>query len=97
MCEMASSNEKKVGTVKGAVAWLGSSFFGLAGTVLLVCWLMAYALEPDGAFAGSGLILAVAAYGLDLAREQVSAYRDRTVREMELQKQVATPSPAKAA
>jgi hypothetical protein len=57
--------------------WLGSSVFGLAGTVLLVCWLLAYALEPDGGFARVGLFLAITAYVIDLAREGRRSGRDR--------------------
>ena len=56
--------------------WVASSIFGLAGTVLLICWLLAYALEPDGWFARIGLMLALAAYGVDLVRERWSGLRE---------------------
>jgi hypothetical protein len=57
-------------------SWLGSSAFALVGTVLLICWLLAYALEPDGWFAQVGLILAATAYGIDLVREGRKANRE---------------------
>lgn len=78
-CGMKSSNKNDgvvsgtgvvPGVVPGVLNWVASSIFGLAGTVLLVCWLLAYALEPDGWFARVGLMLALAAYGIDLAREK---------------------------
>ena len=78
---MRSSNKKDgvvpgTGVVPGVVNWVASSIFGLAGTVLLICWLLAYALEPDGWFARIGLMLALAAYGVDLVRERWSGLRE---------------------
>jgi hypothetical protein len=65
-----SANGVKLVAVHVRIAnWLSSSVFTLAGTVLLVCWLLAYALEPDGQFVQVGLALAVAAYVIDLVRE----------------------------
>jgi len=65
-----NSNGVKLVAVHVRVAnWLGSSVFALAGTVLLICWLLAYAFEPEGGFAQVGLVLAVAAYVVDVARE----------------------------
>jgi hypothetical protein len=58
------------------VNWVASSIFGLAGTVLLVCWLLAYATEPTGWFARVGLILALGSYGIDLAREKWAGWRE---------------------
>jgi hypothetical protein len=92
-----SAAESKARRVRGAVAWLGSSIFGLAGTVLLICWLLAYALEPDGGFARVGLVLAIAAYGIDLVREEVSGYRERAGRRAGLAKSGSGASAAKAA
>jgi hypothetical protein len=77
---VASENirgERKSGTVVGVAGWLGSSVLGLAGTVLLICWLLAEVLEPAGEFARVGLVLAVVAYGMDLVREEWSAGRER--------------------
>lgn len=73
---MTSSN-KSGEVVRGAVNWVGSSIFGLAGTVLLVCWLLAYALEPEGGFARGGLVLALAAYVIDLVREKWASRREQ--------------------
>jgi len=96
---MKSSNKSEgvvSGTrvVTGAVNWVASSIFGLTGTVLLICWLLAYALEPDGWFARIGLMLALAAYGIDLAREKWGSRRgdveSKAVR-------TGTPRAAKAA
>jgi len=72
---MRSSGETKRDVVRDALTWLGSSAFGLAGTVVLVCWLLAYVLEPDGGFARFGLVFAVSAYAIDLAWEKVSSRR----------------------
>jgi hypothetical protein len=70
-------SDGKVGGVHVRIAkWLGSSALSLAGTVLLICWLLAYTLEPDGWFAQVGLILAATAYGLDLVREGRRANRE---------------------
>jgi hypothetical protein len=69
--------EEKTGRVAGIPQWLGSSVFGLGGTVLLICWLLAQVLEPEGGFARVGLVLAVAAYGIDLVREEWSSGRVR--------------------
>jgi hypothetical protein len=69
---MQSSAETKGGAVRGAMTSLGSSIFGLAGTVLLVCWLLAYVLEPEGGFARLGLVFAVSSYAIDLVWEKVS-------------------------
>ena len=69
---MQSSAETKGGAVRGAMTSLGSSIFGLAGTVLLVCWLLAYVLEPDGGFARFGLVFAVLSYAIDLVWEKVT-------------------------
>ena len=66
---MDRSDGKLSGVHVRIARWLGSSAFSLTGTVLLICWLLAYALEPDGWFAQVGLILAATAYGLDLVRE----------------------------
>ena len=60
----------------GVVNWVASSICGLTGTVLLITWLMAYALEPDGWYARIGLMLALGAYGIDLAREKWVAWRE---------------------
>jgi hypothetical protein len=60
----------------GVVNWMASSIFGLTGTVLLICWLLAYALEPDGWFARIGLMLALGAYGIDLVREKWAGWRE---------------------
>jgi hypothetical protein len=65
------------GVVPGVVHWVASSIFGLTGTVLLICWLLAYALEPDGWFARVGLMLALGAYGVDLVREWWSGLREQ--------------------
>jgi len=64
------------GILPGVVNWVASSIFGLAGTVLLICWLLAYALEPDGWFARVGLMLALGAYGIDLVREKWEGWRE---------------------
>ena len=69
---MQSSAETKSGAVNGSMTLLGSSIFGLAGTVLLVCWLLAYVLEPDGVFARFGLVFAVSCYSIDLVWENVA-------------------------
>jgi hypothetical protein len=78
---MNSSTETSGGrTAKGivpdAVNWVASSIFGLTGTVLLICWLLAYALEPDGWYARIGLMLALGAYGIDLVREKWAGWRE---------------------
>jgi hypothetical protein len=67
----------KNGAHMRVVSWLGSSAFGLVGTVLLVCWLLAYAQEPTGGFARVGLVLAVTSYAIDWLREMVRAKRER--------------------
>ncbi len=74
---MNPSLGNRTGKRVGVVTWLGSSAFGLAGTVLLICWLLAYALEPAGGFARVGLILAVAAYAIDLLRDGRRSDPDR--------------------
>jgi hypothetical protein len=88
------ASKQDSGVVSGAVNWVASSIFGLTGTVLLICWLLAYALEPDGWFARIGLMLALAAYGIDLAREKWGGRQEevgsKTVG-------TATPPAAKAA
>jgi len=76
---MNSSLGKKTGNRVRVAAWLGSSAFGLAGTVLLVCWLLAYALEPAGGFARVGLVFAVTAYAIDWVLEWRRSERDRQV------------------
>ena len=81
------------GVVAGAVNWVASSIFGLTGTVLLICWLLAYALEPDGWFARIGLMLALAAYGIDLVREK---WANRNEQEDVPSKAVRTPTPSAA-
>jgi hypothetical protein len=73
---MNRSGGKVSGVHVRIARWLGSSALSLAGTVLLICWLLAYALEPDGWFAQVGLILAATAYGLDLVREGRRASRE---------------------
>src|SRR5256885_17153196 len=93
-----SGSASKVGTGKGVlpgvVNWVVSSIFGLTGTVLLICWLLAYAVEPDGWFARIGLMLALGAYGVDLAREKWTGWReDHKAKTMG----TGSPSPAKAA
>jgi|SRR5436309_175914 hypothetical protein len=80
-CGMKSSTEASGGgTAKGilpdAVNWVASSIFGLTGTVLLICWLLAYALEPEGWYARIGLMLALGAYGVDLVREKWAGWRE---------------------
>ena len=94
---MSVSDEKKVGVARKAVSWLGSSIFGLAGTVLLVCWLLAYALEPSGAFARIGLVLAIAAYCVDLVREEAAGRRSRARRAAGIHSDRGGASVAKAA
>lgn len=74
---MKPSPESKTAVHVRVMTWLGSSAFGLAGTVLLICWLLAYALEPEGGFARVGLFLAVTAYVIDLAREGRRSERER--------------------
>ena len=73
---MNRSGEKVSGVHVRIARWLGSSALSLAGTVLLICWLLAYGLEPDGWFAQVGLILAATAYGFDLVREGRRASRE---------------------
>jgi len=85
-CAMKSSGEnnksndnrdvRTMEVAQGVVNWVASSIFGLAGTVLLVCWLLAYATEPTGWFARIGLMLALGAYGVDLAREKWAGWRE---------------------
>ena len=94
---MSVSGEKKVGVARKVVSWLGSSIFGLAGTVLLVCWLLAYALEPSGAFARIGLVLAIAAYCVDLVREEAAGRRSRARRAAGIHDDRGGASVAKAA
>jgi hypothetical protein len=77
---MSVSGEKRVGIAKKLMTWMASSIFGLAGTVLLVCWLLAYALEPGGGFAKIGLVLAIAAYCVDLVKEEAAGRRSRARR-----------------
>ena len=77
---MSVSGEKQVGIAGKVTTWLMSSIFGLAGTVLLVCWLLAYALEPMGGFAKIGLVLAIAAYCVDLVKEEAAGRRSRARR-----------------
>jgi hypothetical protein len=72
-----NSKQKKSGIVRSVLNWLASSIFGLAGTVLLLCWLMAYELEPSGGFAKIGLVLAIVAYCVDLVREEIAGRRSR--------------------
>jgi hypothetical protein len=72
----ASGAGSEKGILPGVVNWVSSSIFGLAGTVLLICWLLAYALEPDGWFARIGLMLALGAYGIDLVREKWMGWRE---------------------
>lgn len=69
--------EEKSGKAAGVARWLGSSAFGLGGTVLLICWLLAQVLEPEGGFARVGLVLAVTAYGIDLVREEWASRWER--------------------
>jgi len=84
------------GVVSGAVNWVASSIFGLTGTVLLICWLLAYALEPDGWFARIGLMLALGAYGIDLVREKwITRHEQVDVQAKTVR--TPTPSAAKAA
>jgi hypothetical protein len=71
-----SEARSEKGILPGVVNWVASSIFGLTGTVLLICWLLAYALEPDGWFARIGLMLALGAYGIDLARERWAGWRE---------------------
>jgi hypothetical protein len=71
----SSQDKPRIGTrIK---TWLGASLFGVAGTVLLVSWLLAYAMHPSSAFVEVGLVLPVTAYGIDLLREGRSAQGDR--------------------
>jgi len=72
----ASGAGSEKGILPGVVNGVASSIFGLAGTVLLICWLLAYALEPDGWFARVGLMLALGAYGIDLVREKWEGWRE---------------------
>jgi hypothetical protein len=72
----ASEAGSKKRILSGMVNWMASSIFGLTGTVLLICWLLAYALEPDGWFARIGLMLALGAYGIDLVREKWAGWRE---------------------
>jgi len=62
---MTPSPENKTGARVHVATWLGSSAFGIVGTVLLVCWLLADALEPKGRFSQVGLVLALTAYAID--------------------------------
>ncbi len=94
---MSVSDEKKVGVARRVLSWLGSSVFGLAGTVLLVCWLMAHALEPRGAFARIGLVLAIAAYCVDLVKEEAAGRRSRARRAAGIHDDHGRTSVAKAA
>jgi hypothetical protein len=79
------------------MTWLGSSIFGLAGTVLLVCWLLAYVLEPDGGFARFSLVFAVSSYAIDLAWEKVSSRRNAGGSSAGFNKSARGASTAKAA
>jgi Flp pilus assembly protein TadB len=74
---MILAKQEKKRAIGRAVNWMASSIFGLAGTVLLVCWLLAYALEPSGVFAKVGLVLAIAAYCVDLVKEEAAGRRLR--------------------
>jgi len=94
---MTASGNAKVGSARKAVGSLGLSILGLAGTVLLVCWLMAYAFEPNGAFARIGLVLAIAAYCVDLVREEAAGRRSRARQAAGLGKSRNGASMAKAA
>jgi len=91
---------RSAGVLQGVVNWVASSIFGLAGTVLLVCWLLAYATEPTGWFARVGLMLALGSYGIDLAREKWAGWHEeRQEQETGAAKAVRTHAPraAKAA
>ena len=77
---MKPSPENKISVPGRVVNWLGSSAFGLAGTVLLICWLLAYALEPEGMFARVGLLLAVASYAIDLMSDRRRSEQETTQR-----------------
>ena len=79
------------------MTWPGSSIFGLAGTVLLVCWLLAYVLEPDGGFARFGLVFAVSSYAIDVVWEKVTSLRDARRRASGLNRSASPASTAKAA
>lgn|SRR3984893_1882762 len=71
----SSENKPRIGA--RVVTWFCSSLFGIAGTVSLVSWLLAYAVHPSGTFVQVGLVLPVAAYGIDLLREGRNAPEDR--------------------
>ena len=62
-------------TAIGGMALVGLGVV-MTGTVLLICWLLAYALEPDGWYARIGLMLALGAYGIDLVREKWAGWRE---------------------
>jgi hypothetical protein len=74
---MKPSLENKARIGSRVITWLRSSLLGIAGTVLLVCWLLAYAVHPSGTFVQLGLVLPAAAYGIDLLREGRSSQGDR--------------------
>ena len=67
-----------IGNKVGArvTGWLGSSILSVAVTILFISWLVAYAWHPTGTFVHGGLVLAVAAYGIDLVREGRSSGSD---------------------
>jgi hypothetical protein len=89
----SNGDVRSVGVVQGVVNWVASSIFGLAGTVLLVCWLLAYATEPTGWFARVGLMLALGSYGIDLAREKWAGWREERHEEAGAAQAVRTHSP----
>jgi hypothetical protein len=91
--KMNSSLKQTIRFTRRAGKWVASSIFGLAGTMLLVCWLLAYTLEPNSEFARVGLVLAIAAYGADLVREEMNSQKARAEHAALLAK-ARTPSPA---
>lgn len=94
---MNSVNQGKTGVLRDAMNWLAGSIFGVIGTVLLVCWLLAYALEPSGGFAKIGLVFAIAAYCVDLVKEEAAGRRSRARRAAGLRDDRGRTSVAKAA